>query len=107
MTLSDFFVADDLGQLVDLIDECADPSVCDYLELPSGAIYWDKPAVAVPIEVDEGDEPKAEIPWSGADVSWSWSEAIYSIGDDEGEWVPLFTEERETPGGVVPLRPPR
>lgn len=48
-----FFVAEDHDELIDLIDECTDPAGCEYLELPSGGIYWDTPAVPIPIEADE------------------------------------------------------
>jgi hypothetical protein len=55
-----FFVADDLDELLELVDECTAPDACEYLELPSGGIFWDKPGVAVPIAIDENDQPKAE-----------------------------------------------
>ena len=97
-----FFVADDLDELLELVDECTAPDACEYLELPSGGIFWDKPGVAVPIAIDENDQPKAEIPWSKADMSWHWTEAVDSVGDDEvEEWMPLFVDET---GRVVPLK---
>ncbi|MFB9264106.1 hypothetical protein ACFFWD_13135, partial [Bradyrhizobium erythrophlei] len=75
---------------------------CEYLELPSGGVYWDDPAVAVPIKVDENDQPEAEIPWSKAETTWDWSDAVYSAGDDEKVWTPLFPGEPKTPKPTLP-----
>lgn len=91
-----FFVAEDLNELIDLIDEGTDPGACEYLELPSGGIFWDSPAVAIPIEADENDDPKASIPWSKADLTWSWSGPIFVDDEEEQDWMPLFADEPET-----------
>jgi hypothetical protein len=98
-----FFVAEEVDELIDLIDEGTDLGVCEYLELASRGLYWNDPVVPVPIKVDENDQAEAEIPWSKADMTWNWSEAVYSIiGDDERVWTPLIPGEPKTPKPTLP-----
>jgi hypothetical protein len=97
-----FYSAEDVDELIELVDDCTDVEACEYLELPSGGIYWDKPAVEVPIAVNENDEPEARIPWSRADMTHFWGDAVY--GFDSGEWVEFFPD---IPGPSEPEHPPK
>jgi hypothetical protein len=107
-----FFSADNEDDLIDLVDECTEPEYCEYLELPSGGVYWDSPAVAVPIGPSDDDETEEKITWNKADLTDFWAEAVYGISD--GEWLEFYEDAPESPkptrpsprpmGGVVPLR---
>ena len=57
--------------------------------------------MAVPIKVEENDQAEAEIPWSKADMTWNWSEAVYSVGDDEEGWA-LLSGAPKTPKPTLP-----
>lgn len=78
------FFAWDIIELVILIDECVNPSVCEFTELPPGSLYWSDRSVAIPIrrrrnenDNDETDD-NDEIPWSRVSLSDSWWYALHT-----------------------------
>jgi hypothetical protein len=80
------FFAWDIVELVMLIDECLDPSVCEFTELPSGSLYWSERSVVVPLrrrrdETDDDADDNDGIPWSEVTLSDSW-------------WYSLHTRQR-------------
>lgn len=99
-----FFSADDEDDLIDLVDECTEPEYCQYLELPSGGVYWDSPAVAVPIGPSDDDETEEKIAWNKADLTDFWAEAVYGISD--GEWLEFYAHVALPPEPAAPPRQP-
>jgi len=109
-----FFWASEIDHLIDTVDECTDPGMCEYAELPVGGIMWTAPARPVPLDPGETDNDEAEpVPWSGAELSELWSGVVY--GFDKPEWTRFFPEEprdpprpssrhaSKTPGMIIPL----
>ena len=77
------FFAWDIVELVMLIDECLDPSICEFTELPPGSLYWSEPSVVVPIrrrrnETDDDADDNDGIPWSDVTLSDSWWGSLHS-----------------------------
>ena len=77
------FFAWDIVELVLLIDECLDPSICEFAELPPGSLYWSEPSVVVPIrrrrkETDDDIDDNDGIPWSDVTLSDSWWGSLHS-----------------------------
>ncbi len=77
------FFAWDIVELVMLIDECLDPSICEFTELPPGSLYWSEPSVVVPIrrrrnETDDDADDSDGIPWSEVTFSESWWQAFHT-----------------------------
>ena len=98
------FVADDLDELIDSVDECTDVSACEYIEMPPGGIMWTSPAVPVPLSRGEPDDEKSplqEVPWSAAQLSETWFDVLY--GYTEGEWIPF---DPDAPSEPPPLPRP-
>jgi hypothetical protein len=90
------FVATNRFQLQMLVDECTDIDECDFAPLPAGGIYWDVPAVQIPVPEGEADDspdidPSAAptVPWSKLTASDSWFRALY---EPIRRWRPLFQE---------------
>ena len=50
------FVAESIGQLGELVDECCDTFACEYTPLPSGGIYLSNRAAPVPFGPLADDE---------------------------------------------------
>lgn len=112
-----FFYADEMDELLIIIDECLDPVDCEYIELPAGGIYWESPAVPVPLEVKDGDidpnEPEKGLPWACAELSESWFSAV--DGQTDRKWIPFFpdapraptpepSQDASTSAQVIPMR---
>jgi hypothetical protein len=77
------FVAWDIVELVLLIDECLDPSICEFTELPPGSLYWSERSVVVPIrrrrkESEDYMDDDSEIPWIDVTLSESWWYALHT-----------------------------
>ena len=84
-----FFTASDLETLREIVDECTDVPACEYREIMDGGIYWESPAVPVPMpEVTVESVERAPLfPWHGAAVSDGWLSEIY---DDIQPWHSLL-----------------
>lgn len=77
------FVAWDIVELVLLIDECLDPSICEFTELPPGSLYWSERSVVVPIrrrrkESEDYMDDDSEILWIDVTLSESWWYALHT-----------------------------
>jgi len=90
------FVATNRFQLQMFVDECTDIDECEFAPLPAGGIYWDVPAVQIPVPEGEADDgpnfdPSAAptVPWSKLTVSDSWFSALY---EPIRRWRPLFQD---------------
>lgn len=72
------FVAKDVDQLAVLIDECCDPSGCEYLPAGPGGIFQSRRTDAqFPIRyVGEDPHPDDGAPFVGADYTDSWHMAM-------------------------------
>lgn len=72
------FVAKDVDQLAVLIDECCDPSGCEYLPAGAGGIYQSgRTAAQFPIRyIGEDPHPDDGSPFVGADYTDSWHTAM-------------------------------
>ena len=85
------FVADDEGAVQRAVDECTDVPDCEYVEVPSGGVMWESPAVPVPLDTAaKGDDEDAEIatlPWSGASLTEGWWNFVH--GFEDAEWTPF------------------
>ena len=83
------FATESRAELFDIVDECTDPSACEFATLPSGGIMWPRsgswPAVVREVhpEVPEDTEEEEQF-WSGlfagADFSGNWLETIFFDG---------------------------
>jgi hypothetical protein len=83
-----FFVADEPDDLLLIIDECVDPSLCEYSELPPGGIYWESRSVPVPIEWETEDPTEPDpMPWAEASLSGSWEGRIYGWPENDVVWT--------------------
>jgi hypothetical protein len=62
------FVAQNIGRLADLVDECTEPDDCEFLRMPAGGVIWTSPAIPIPIELSEDEDPTEPdpLPWAGA-----------------------------------------
>jgi hypothetical protein len=101
-----FFYAEDEDELEFVVDECTDVGDCEYVELPTGGIMWESPAIDIPIEVDKDREDEndiPEMPWPGAALTESWFSVIY--GYSEGEWTRFVPEDPLKPRPPAPRRP--
>jgi hypothetical protein len=45
------FSADNIHQLIIIVDECTEPDECEYTRMGPGGIMWTSPAVPIPIAV--------------------------------------------------------
>jgi len=98
------FNAPNFDQLVVAVDECLDPSDCEYQRMGTGGIMWESPAVPIPIPHDENapDDPaEVDIPWNGASLTDGWWTSFY---EDGRRWRAFFPDEPRKPR---PSRPPR
>jgi hypothetical protein len=92
------FVATNPIQLQIFVDECTDIDACEYALMPAGGVYWDVPAIPVPVPEPEGDASIVDENGSGAfpDVPWgkltptdAWYWALHNT---IRRWRPLFQE---------------
>jgi hypothetical protein len=98
-----FFAADEMEDLLIAVDECTDPSDCEYMELPVGGIMWSSPAIAIPLSRgdDADEESEAErLPWEKADLSDTWWNALYGYADDN--WTEFFPNNPRSPRPAAP-----
>lgn len=90
------FVADDVDELAEYVDECCDTFECEYTELPNGGIYLPQPALPVPYDIPEDGDGDF---FKGASLCDPWFR--YLVGsEDIGDWESLAEtdttpEERE------------
>lgn len=83
------FVADDFDELIYVVDEVTDPSLCEYAEINNGGIMWPKGgARAVPVTgVDwEADVPPILELIGKTELTERWAIALI---DDELEFLPI------------------
>jgi hypothetical protein len=95
------FVAPNLFALALLIDECADPGVCEYQRMKPGGIMWTSPAVVVPIISDDDDEDYTApdpIPWSAVSMTESWQDSLYDWSN-KGRWRAIEFDLDDLYGG--------
>jgi len=79
------FVAEDIGDLREYVDECTDIDACEFTILPNGGVYLPKPSLTIPYDVGESEEGDH---FKGATITDSWFG--YFIGaKDEAKWEPL------------------
>lgn len=98
------FVAVDLDQLADLVDQCCDPAATEYLRMGVGGVYVGTPTAARwparELRDPSGEvidiEPDDEDALRGASLDDFWWRDIY-----QGEWFPLVWERS------LPKRPTR
>ncbi|WP_441242505.1 hypothetical protein [Tardiphaga sp. 768_D3_N2_1] len=112
------FSADNIVQLIDIVDECTEPDECEYTRMGPGGIMWGSPAIPIPIAIPEdadGGEPDP-MPWGEASVTETWWDYFY--GYATYRWKRFFPDEpprpkqptlpqRPGPGHVVPFRKKR
>lgn len=104
------FVAEDLEQLAELVDQCCDPASTDYLKLGIGGVYVSARTAAqwparmekngagedVDVVLDDADPLKG----AGLDDFW-WRDV------DDGEWLPLIWKRSLAKAAPPRRRPPR
>lgn len=85
------FTAESVDQLILFIDEATDPDACEYASLGPGGVYWDSPAIAVPIPEPvsgdndnemEGELPgfsRPSIPWHACEMTQGWDIRMFSV----------------------------
>lgn len=61
------FVASSVLELADLVDECCDPHMCEYVSAKSGGLYWEHPAWEIPLP-----EPEDLVALDQATLTNSW-----------------------------------
>ena len=84
------FVAFDPDELELVVNECTDVEACEYLEMPDGGIMWTSPAIPVPIDMGDADDPENEIPdlpWARCSLTEDWWSVVYGYSD--GSWTPF------------------
>jgi len=94
------FVATSRFQLQMLVDECTDIDGCEYAPMPAGGIYWDVPAITIPVPEIEGADGildgdpsvRADVPWGKLTESDAWFDALH---EPIRRWRPLFEEGDE------------
>jgi hypothetical protein len=111
-----FFCAEDRDRLVFVVDECADVGACEFIELPAGGIMWRSPAVAVPMNPGDPDDPEStipDLPWARVGLSEAWWSVLYGYTDDNWtKFVNIRKPKHEPselakpmgPGRVIPMR---
>ncbi|WNV08900.1 hypothetical protein [Tardiphaga sp. 709] len=69
------FSADNILQLIIIVNECTEPDDCEYARLSvPGGIMWTSPAIPIPIprtDDEDGSEPDP-MPWSEATDTERW-----------------------------------
>lgn len=74
------FVSPTVDLLWEFVDECCDPSECEFVTLPSGGIYLDQAgAPTVPTKIEYPFEDQDIPDWfTGATLSELWLDVFYS-----------------------------
>lgn len=93
------FVATDRIQLQHFVDECADIDHCEYAPLPTGGVFWEAPAIPIPVPGAEGEKEGGEsngprIPWGDLSPSDSWYMALH---EPIPRWRPLYRDGDDFP----------
>jgi hypothetical protein len=108
------FVAFDPDELEFVVNECTDVEACEYLEMPDGGIMWTDPAIPVPIDPGDSEDPEHEIPelpWARCDLTEDWWSVVYGFSDRP--WTPFDPDapqdppqqkRQRGPGQIIPMR---
>lgn len=82
------FVSDDEDDLAEYVDECTDPYVCEFVELPPGSIHLpDAGAPLVPTIISDATNEHEFPDWFGnCVISELWHDQFYS---ERTEWQQL------------------
>lgn len=86
------FSADNIDQLIILIDECTEPDACEYTRMGPGGLMWESPAVPIPVKLpqdDDGGEPDP-VPWAAVSVTEAWWNYFY--GHARCRWKRFFPD---------------
>ncbi|KZD20349.1 hypothetical protein A4A58_19100 [Tardiphaga robiniae] len=67
------FSADNIVQLIDIVDECTEPDECEYTRMGPGGIMWASPAIPIPIAIPEDDD-------DGEPDPMPWAPALLKLG---------------------------
>lgn len=81
------FSAEDLDELLDLVDEVTDAPNCEYAEIESGGVVWLRKAAALPLSVDWEEAQPPVLQLIGApEVTEAW---FFALNDDDLDYEPL------------------
>lgn len=86
-----FFAVEDFDDLLHWIDECTDPSVCEYAEIRSGSIIWPGAAMKVPNPDYDWDREKRSLLAAVGkyDLGGYWGDALF---DENLVFTPCFED---------------
>ncbi|SDD58763.1 hypothetical protein SAMN05444678_11692 [Sphingomonas sp. YR710] len=79
------FIADNVTELEELVDECCDAFACEFTTLPNGGIYMSGPAIPIPSIPDESEDLNF---FRDATMTDSWAGPFFH-GTDVPPWTSL------------------
>ncbi|QTH20802.1 hypothetical protein HRJ34_21135 [Rhizorhabdus wittichii] len=83
------FVADNVRDLREYVDECCPTDACEFATLPNGGVFLSGTSLPIPYDLGESEEGDF---FKSAQVTDSWFR--YFVGpDDQAEWEPLEADE--------------
>ncbi|VVT07322.1 conserved hypothetical protein [Sphingomonas aurantiaca] len=87
------FITDNIGQLIDYVDDCCPVDACEYVVLPSGGLSQPGRSSIVP----EPDDEKEVDLFRGATISDRWLDDYFQAPDNL-IWTPLAPDNANDRG---------
>ena len=90
------YSASDLESLRNLVNECTDTYACEYREIVDGGVFWEGPAIPVPLpdacDDDDDAEELVSLPWETATETDGW---LIEFFDEGPKWLSLMESDND------------